>query len=107
MAQLNIRIDDSLKQRGDRVFEQHGLTPSSVVRAVWQYAADHKELPSFIHEASKDGQLKKREQRQLLAEAGAGMATKLLELSPIPQEELTYEELRELAYLERLEISEY
>ena len=107
MGQLNVRIDDSLKQRGDRVFEEHGLSPSSVVRAVWQYAADNKAVPGFICDANSEGQLRRREQKRLLADSGAGMATRLLGLSPVDEDALTYEELRELAYLERLEVSEY
>jgi len=107
MGQLNVRIDDSIKKRGDRVFEENGLTPSSVVRAVWQYAADNKDIPDFIRAYDNEGLLRKREQRRHLAEAGAGMATKSLGLSPIAEDVLPYEELREIAYLERLDGNEH
>lgn len=38
-SQMNIRIDASLKQRGDAAFASMGYTTSEVVRAVWSLAA--------------------------------------------------------------------
>jgi len=107
MGQLNVRIEDSLKQRGDRVFQEHGLTPSVIIRAVWQYAADNKELPAFIREANEEEAQKKEEQKRLLAEAGAGMATRLLGIPPLGEDYLSYKDLRELAYQAKLEGNEY
>lgn len=103
MGQLNVRIDDTLKQRGDRIFEAYGLSPSNVVRAIWKYAADNREIPAFLQDVDEEGLQKRRRQKQLLAKTGAGMATGLLGLSPIAEDTLSYEELRELAYLERFE----
>ncbi len=38
-AQMNFRIDASLKERGDAAFAQMGYTPSEVVRAIWSLVA--------------------------------------------------------------------
>lgn len=38
-SQMNIRIDASLKQRGDAAFASMGYTTSEVVRAIWSLAA--------------------------------------------------------------------
>lgn len=103
MGQMNVRIDDTLKKRGDRVFEAHGLTPSAVVRKIWQYAAETKELPEFLESDIILDPEAEREQRRALAESGAGMATKMIGVEPLlSAEALPYEELREEAYLERL-----
>ena len=48
MIQMNTRIDDELKARGDEVFARFGLTPSQAVRAVWEYADEHGEPPEFM-----------------------------------------------------------
>ena len=47
-TQLNTRIDARVKREGDAVFARFGLTPSLVVRAVWNYAIDHQRPPEFM-----------------------------------------------------------
>lgn len=41
-AQMNIRIDPSLKERGDKILAKHGLTPSQGVRAFYEAIAGTK-----------------------------------------------------------------
>ena len=47
-VQMNVRIDEETKARGDEVFARWGLTPSQVVRAVWEYAEEKGEPPAFM-----------------------------------------------------------
>ena len=51
MIQMNTRIDEGVKRRGDAVFAGLNLTPSDVVRAVWEYASEHDEAPAIVSEA--------------------------------------------------------
>lgn len=51
MTQMNTRIDEAAKSRGDAVFASMGLTPSDVVRAVWEYACEHGDAPAIVAEA--------------------------------------------------------
>ena len=48
---MNVRIDEETKARGDEVFARWGLTPSQVVRAVWEYAEEKGEPPAFMRPA--------------------------------------------------------
>ena len=45
MTQLNTRIPCNLKASGDAVLARFGRTASDVMRCVWQYMADHQDLP--------------------------------------------------------------
>jgi addiction module RelB/DinJ family antitoxin len=102
MGQMNVRIDEALKERGDRTFRAYGLTPSVVVRAVWSHVAETGEIPAFIFGERESDRERAREYRRERAEEGAGLAAKLMGLSYPIKGDLSYEELRELAYGEQL-----
>lgn len=53
-VQMNTRIDEDLKARGDEVFARYGLTTSQVVRAVWEYADEHGEPPDFMRPSTTE-----------------------------------------------------
>ena len=55
ITQMNVRIDEELKRSGDAVFMEAGLTPSEVVRSVWEYAAQHGEAPAIVTRALAKG----------------------------------------------------
>ena len=78
-VQLNTRIDKSLKQGGDSVFARYGLSPSDVVRAVWRYAAEHQEPPSFMLQGEGDNGVAQPDRRLVLAREGRGLAVSLAE----------------------------
>jgi len=86
-AQMNIRIDDALKNRGDAVFRRYGVTPSDAVRALWNYTAEHEELPEFIDSHATDAA---QEKLRLSVRESSGMATRLLEemtgIATIPED---------------------
>lgn len=42
-AQINVRLDRSLKERGDAALSQIGLSPSAAVRLLWGRAAERGE----------------------------------------------------------------
>lgn len=47
-ATLNVRMDRPLKERGDRVLREHGISASVAVRALWRELAMTHELPAFL-----------------------------------------------------------
>ena len=49
-AQLNVRIDPTLKKSGDSVLARNKLTPSDAVRGLWGYLARHQTVPAFLNE---------------------------------------------------------
>lgn len=92
-ATLNIRIDQTLKVRGDKVLRAHGVSTSAAVRALWEHLAATKELPDFLHEAHRDEKACEKKKAALKALAGIGEG---------PYSNLTDEELNAI-YLSRYE----
>ena len=45
-VQMNVRIDRQLKEAGDAVLTNIGLTPSQAVRALWEYLVVNGRMPS-------------------------------------------------------------
>ncbi len=43
--QMNVRIDRQLKEAGDAVLAQIGMTPSQAVRELWQYLTENGRMP--------------------------------------------------------------
>ena len=49
-ATLNIRLDSELKEAGNKILEEHGITTTEAVRALYSYMAEKQELPAFLTE---------------------------------------------------------
>lgn len=47
-AQINVRIKQELKQCGDAVFAEAGLTSSEAIRLLYTFAANHQHQPELI-----------------------------------------------------------
>lgn len=78
-ATLNIRIDETLKERGDKVLRAHGLSTSAAVRALWAQMATTKELPPFLHDAlqNQDGRARRKAALRALAGVAEGACSSL------------------------------
>lgn len=113
VAQINARIDGTLKREGDRALAGVGYTPTRAVRALWARARELSDSPEELRRlldphagpAEDEGVLKSRE---TAARAGARLFEEALLAQgvtrPAPSAvEQTYAELRERALLERLE----
>ena len=48
MTQMNTRIEQDLKQRGDAVLAEAGFSPSEAVRALWKFAVAHEREPKAV-----------------------------------------------------------
>lgn len=94
-TQINTRIEDSLKARGDAVLERYGKSASEAIRGLWLYMAEKGTLPDFL----TDDTLKRKSKIRKLAAAGAGLTVRMAKergLRP-PSAEVSYNELRDLA----------
>jgi DNA-damage-inducible protein J len=69
-ATVNVRMDAPLKQRGDKVLMDNGVSTSAAVRALWQELARTRELPSFLRQATKDKEAVDKKKRCLAALSG-------------------------------------
>lgn len=47
-SQMNIRMQESIKERGEKAFAHIGLTPSEAVRKLWDFAARHENDPKAL-----------------------------------------------------------
>ncbi|AUI65529.1 MULTISPECIES: type II toxin-antitoxin system RelB/DinJ family antitoxin [Glaesserella] len=66
MANLNIRIDDEIKQQAFVVFDNLGVTPSDAIRAFLTYVANTGKMPlKQIIVSDEDAQLYELVQKRL------------------------------------------
>lgn len=110
-VQMNVRIDNALKESGDRVLALMGYSPTRAVRALWQFlasnAGDEKVLRDMLARLEGAGGERVRGERLELAARGAGLADRLLEQHGLELRAeyvpLTKSEARDDALRERFE----
>lgn len=113
MAQINARIDGTLKQEGDRALALVGYTPTRAVRALWARARELSDSPEELlrlldpHTGPGEDE-GASERRETAALGGSRLFEEALQAQgvtcPAPSAtEQAYAELRERALLERLE----
>ncbi len=78
---LNVRMDSALKERGDRVLSENGVSVSAAVRALWSQLANTRELPDFIKntDGREEAKQVKREALEKLTLIGGESAAKSLD----------------------------
>lgn len=108
-----MRINEQLKRDGDAAFASAGLTPTRVVRALWEFAAEHRDTPEVVRDLFENGlkqglENSRETQRRLdlrQLEETAAACNRLREqfclTPPDTLEELDYDALREQALYER------
>lgn len=108
-GQINVRVAESLRVQGNLALEEAGWSPSRAIRAIWQFAAQHKGNPAELRrtlERLEGNPRKSPTERMRLIEEGRsivdnGMTELGLSISP-ELANLSYNELREMAYGEML-----
>ena len=83
-ATLNVRMSAPLKERGDKVLRDNGISASAAVRALWQEMATTRTLPPFLQDLKNDASEKKSKVRALDTLVGVGAG----ELSTLSDEEM-------------------
>ncbi len=53
-ATINVRMNAALKERGDGVLREHGLSTSEAIRALWRELARTREVPAFLLDTEAD-----------------------------------------------------
>ena len=110
-TQMNVRIDEGLKRRGDAALAEAGYTPSQVVRLVWEQAATSGESAAELFGVlgsppSTQGPFELRRQAILEEDEAARRAVdELLARSALPApstEGLDLDELRWEAHEQRM-----
>lgn len=83
-ATLNVRMSAPLKERGDKVLRENGISTSAAVRALWQELATTRALPDFLQEMTQEESSKKSKKRALNSLTGVAQGS----LSDLSDEEL-------------------
>lgn len=111
-AQINARIAPELKARGDAALLNAGFSPTQAIRALWDFAAEHFDDPDVIARAllpeqTSDEDARAAEEKAQRAEAIAYGPSLVRDaylkfglVWPLASE-LSYDDLKELAYAER------
>lgn len=55
-AQLNIRLDEELKRRGDAVLAREGLAAAQAIRSLWSYMAENQRTPAELRDSGRGGE---------------------------------------------------
>lgn len=107
-SQMNVRIDNDIRIKGNAAFDSVGWSPSQAARELWSFAARNRRNPRKIRELQQFLQDEETDQQRVsLAEVGPKILEELraeLGIQSRPfSEQLSYDELGEMALLERLE----
>ena len=92
-ATLNVRMDEAVKRRGDKVLKDNGVSVSAAVRALWEEMGTTRELPDFI---------RKRQECDDQTQAKKNMLSALVGVAQGSLSNMTDEELRAVG-MERYE----
>ncbi len=60
---INVRINTTLKKRGDDVLSKAGGSPSQAIRALWAEMARTRVVPDFILRDLREGTQEERERK--------------------------------------------
>ena len=107
MVQMNVRIDAKLKNEVEEVLKGKGVSVSDVIRSLWLYIADRKEVPAL--ETTAEEQAREAEKQRKLIREGAGYVHKELVKAGLISEDtdlmegLTYKQFRDKMYDEQLD----
>ncbi|KFI97555.1 type II toxin-antitoxin system RelB/DinJ family antitoxin [Bifidobacterium stellenboschense] len=71
-VQMNVRIDAQLKDDVDAVLRGSGVSASDVVRSLWAYIADRRQVPRLETSAEERAREEERRRRMTIVEDSAG-----------------------------------
>ncbi len=78
MVQMNVRIDAKLKNEVEEVLKGKGVSVSDVIRSLWLYIADRKEVPALETTAEEQAREAEKQRKLKLIREGAGYVHKEL-----------------------------
>lgn len=108
MVQMNVRIDAKLKNEVEEVLKGKGVSVSDVIRSLWLYIADRKEVPALETTAEEQAREAEKQRNLKLIREGAGYVHKELVKAGLISEDtdlmegLTYKQFRDEIADERL-----
>lgn len=104
-VQMNVRMDRQLKDAGDAVLAQIGMTPSQAVRELWQYLTENGHMPAKKNNDEAPSDDIRSKTRLPHVSEGAALVSSFYERfsiqRPSPDEAFDYDELYDQMMIER------
>ena len=105
-VQINTRVPAELKEQGDLALARAGYTPAQAVRALWEYAVVHIHEPQAIRNMLQEGSAEPEDPTAVESNpftAHAALCERMGISMSTGSSNIPFDELKELAYLERSE----
>ena len=65
-ATINARLNATVKERGDKVLRDNGISTTEAIRGLWSSMARTREVPSFLaQECKRDEAAERRRKREV------------------------------------------
>ena len=90
-ATINARLNATVKERGDKVLRDNGISTTEAIRGLWSSMARTREVPSFL-ECKCDETAERRRKREA-ARGLVGLATEGATLSDDALSDLRFQAL--------------
>lgn len=66
---INVRINGTLKERGDSVLRKNGVSTTQAIRGLWEQLAQTHQLPDFL-QVGEDAEVEREKRRRKKALLG-------------------------------------
>ena len=76
-ATINARLNATVKERGDKVLRDNGISTTEAIRGLWSSMARTREVPSFLAQECKRDEAAERRRKREVAHGLVGLAAAL------------------------------
>lgn len=73
-ATINARLNATVKERGDKVLRDNGISTTEAIRGLWSSMARTREVPSFLVRECKCDETAERRRKREVARGLVGLA---------------------------------
>lgn len=73
-ATINARLNATVKERGDKVLRDNGISTTEAIRGLWSSMARTREVPSFLMQECRRDEAAERRRKREIARSLVGLA---------------------------------
>lgn len=73
-ATINARLNATIKERGDKVLRDNGISTTEAIRGLWSSMARTREVPDFLMRECEGDQETERQRKREIARSLVGLA---------------------------------
>lgn len=74
-ATINARLSATVKERGDKVLRDNGISTTEAIRGLWSSMARTRKVPSFLVQECKGDEAAERQRKREVARSLVGLAS--------------------------------